>query len=376
MVQFTPSYFSPRSGFVINQLSGAGCRHMGNFPTLPLRGELAVSPGRMFDCRVDVAPGRGHAGWYETHVQDSVRAQLTVTCRTGMARYDFPASDSLGTVIIGTGVAATAITQAAVSVTGPRSCEGYAEGGEFCGIRTPYKVYFVAEFDTDALRSGIWERERLTPGGRFAEGGESGVYFVFDLRHGRTVHYRIGISYVSVENARANLRAENPGWDFDAVRRAAQDEWNEWLGRIEVKGGTQQQRTKFYTDLWHVLLGRHKIDDVNGEYPDLTDGQRAGSFTRDIRVKTRTLPRDAAGRVVHHMYNSDAFWLTQWNLNVLWGLGWPEMPDEMSASLIRYADNGGLIPRGPCAGGYTYIMSGCPATPLIVSAYNLSLIHI
>ena len=159
------------------------------------------------------------------------------------------------------------------------------------------------------------------------------------------------------------------------MRRAAQDEWNEWLGRIEVKGGTQQQRTKFYTDLWHVLLGRHKIDDVNGEYPDLTDGQRAGSFTRDIRVKTRTLPRDAAGRVVHHMYNSDAFWLTQWNLNVLWGLGWPEMPDEMSASLIRYADNGGLIPRGPCAGGYTYIMSGCPATPLIVSAYNKGLMR-
>lgn len=141
------------------------------------------------------------------------------------------------------------------------------------------------------------------------------------------------------------------------MRRAAQDEWNEWLGRIEVKGGTQQQRTKFYTDLWHVLLGRHKIDDVNGEYPDLTDGQRAGSFTRDIRVKTRTLPRDAAGRVVHHMYNSDAFWLTQWNLNVLWGLGWPEMPDEMSASLIRYADNGGLIPRGPAPEG---IPTSCP----------------
>ena len=65
---------------------------------------------------------------------------------------------------------------------------------------------------------------------------------------------------------------------------------------------------------------------------------------------------------------------TQWNLNVQ-GLGWPEMPDEMSASLIRYADNGGLIPRGPCAGGYTYIMSGCPATPLIVSAYNKGLMR-
>ncbi len=103
---------------------------------------------------------------------------------------------------------------------------------------------------------------------------------------------------------------------------------------------------KFYTDLWHVLLGRHKIDDVNGEYPDLTDGQRAGSFTRDIRVKTRTLPRDAAGRVVHHMYNSDAFWLTQWN-STSCGAGMARNADEMSASLIRYADNGGLIPGGP-----------------------------
>jgi len=70
------------------------------------------------------------------------------------------------------------------------------------------------------------------------------------------------------------------------------------------------------------------------------------------------------------MYNSDAFWLTQWNLNILWGLGWPGMLDEFSASLVRYADNGELLPRGPCAGGYSYIMTGCPATNLIVSAYT------
>ena len=86
--------------------------------------------------------------------------------------------------------------------------------------------------------------------------------------------------------------------------------------------------------------------------------------------KVRQLPLDADGKPRFNMYNSDAFWLTQWNLNILWGLAWPEVADDISASLIQYADNGKFIPRGPCGGGYTYIMTGCPATPLIVSAYN------
>lgn len=349
MVQFTPSYFSPRSGFVINQLSGAGCRHMGNFPTLPLRGELAVSPGRMFDCRVDVAPGRGHAGWYETHVQDSVRAQLTVTCRTGMARYDFPVSDSLGTVIIGTGVAATAIAQAAVSITGPRSCEGYAEGGEFCGIRTPYKVYFVAEFDTDALRLGIWERERLTPGGRFAEGGESGVYFVFDLRHGRTVHYRIGISYVSVENARANLRAENPGWDFDAVRRAAETRWNDVLGRIEVEGSDPDRIRQFYTHLYRALIHPNVCSDVNGEY-----------MGADFRIH----------RSRSTQYTSFSNWDTYRTQIQLLSMLAPDVASEVVLSHLDFAEqSGGAFPRWVMANIETGVMQGDPTSALVANAW-------
>ena len=68
------------------------------------------------------------------------------------------------------------------------------------------------------------------------------------------------------------------------------------------------------------------------------------------------------------MYSSDAFWLTQWNLNILWGLAWPEVQDDFAACLVQYARNGGLLPRGPVAGGYSYIMTTCPATPLITSA--------
>ena len=75
------------------------------------------------------------------------------------------------------------------------------------------------------------------------------------------------------------------------------------------------------------------------------------------------------------MYNFDALWLTQWNLNTLWGLAWPEVLDDFSASLVQYADNGKLLPRGACAGGYSYIMTGNPATNMLVSTYMKGLMR-
>src|SRR5690606_38343734 len=142
---------------------------------------------------------------------------------------------------------------------------------------------------------------------------------------------------------------------------------------IHVEGGRTDQRVKFYTDLWHVLMGRHKINDVSGDYPDRTAGKRKGTFT-DAEFKIRTLPKDEAGNLKFNMYNSDAFWLSQWNLNVLWGLAWPSVQDEISASLIQYADNGYLLPRGPSGGGYSYIMTSCPASMLVISTYMKGLL--
>jgi len=90
----------------------------------------------------------------------------------------------------------------------------------------------------------------------------------------------------------------------------------------------------------------------------------------DAQLRIGQLKRDKQGKVLHHMYNSDALWLTQWNLNTLWGLAYPAVLDDFAASLLTYDANGGLLPRGPCAGGYSYIMTGCPATSLITSAYQ------
>lgn len=286
-------------------------------------------------------------------------------------------------------VASTTMRNASVTKISDTKIEGsFDTYGRHWGGPENVKVYFVAEIDKPSVSLDGWvdaekfpdiktltgsdkitrraEREELS----YLNSPTSGVSFRHKVKAGDQLQVKMSISYVSTANAWENMNAECTHWEFDKVRENSQNEWNQWLGRIEVKGGTHNQQKKFYTDLWHVLLGRHKVDDVNGGYPDNTEGTRYHSYTRDIKFKARTLPKGEDGKSKFHMYNSDAFWLTQWNLNVLWGLAWPEVLDDFSASLIQYADNGGLIPRGPCAGGYTYIMTGCPATNLIVSAYT------
>ena len=266
MVQFTPSYFSKRSGFVINQLSGGGCEHMGNFPTFPVKGKLKMSPDNILNYRINISEEKGHAGYYEAKVQEDIHAKLTVTERTGMASYEYPADQQYGTVIIGGGISATPIDQAAIVITAPNKCEGYAEGGNFCGLRTPYKVYFVAEFDTDALESGTWKRDELKPNTTFAEGEYSGVYFTFDVNKKKNIQYKIGVSYVSVENARENLKAENTGWDFLQIQNQAESKWNHYLGKIEVEGTNPDRTTQFYTHLYRSFIHPNVCSDVNGEY--------------------------------------------------------------------------------------------------------------
>ncbi len=199
---------------------------------------------------------------------------------------------------------------------------------------------------------------------------QAGVSLVYDVEKGDEVLVKIGISFTSVENARRNLKEECDHWDFDRVRQDSRNQWNQWLGRMTVAGGTDEQQIKFYTDLWHVLLGRHKIDDISGDYPSYM-GEDGPAGYPELEIKT--VPTNEQGESAFHMYNSDALWLMRWNLNVLWGLGWPELMDEFSASLIEYANVGGRLPRGPCSGGYSNIMTGNPATSLITAAWQKNL---
>ena len=349
MVQFTPSYFSKSAGFVINQLSGAGCDHMGNFPTFPVKGQLQASPENILNYRINISKEQGHAGYYEATVQEDIRAHLTVTERTGMAKYEFPANQTMGTVIIGGGISATPINQAAIVITAPNRCEGYAVGGNFCGLPTPYKVYFVAEFDKGAVEFGTWKQKELKPNTTFAEGECSGVYFTFDLDKKKDIQYKIGVSYVSVDNARKNLRMENAGWNFDEIKGEAEKSWNHYLSKIEVEGDNADRITQFYTHLYRTMIHPNVCSDVNGEY--------MGADNRVYKSRSK-------------QYTSFSNWDTYRTQIQLLAMLEPDVTSDIVISHQDFAEqSGGAFPRWVLANVETGVMQGDPTPILISNAY-------
>jgi predicted alpha-1,2-mannosidase len=170
---------------------------------------------------------------------------------------------------------------------------------------------------------------------------------------------KVAISYVSEAQARLNLENELNHWDFDKVVAESRTDWNNWLSRITIEGGSETEQRRFYTDLWHALQGRRIISDVNGKYSDMTG---------PVRI-IRQIPLDASGKPAYNHHNSDSFWGAQWTLNTLWHLVYPEVTESFVNSMIKMYEDGGLIPRGPAGGNYTYVMTGAATTPFIVSAY-------
>ena len=339
----------------------------------------------------DVDPRKGEAAWKSrfSHQEEIVQpgyqrvflqdqktwVELTATDRVSFYRFTY--TQDMQTQLLtnlGGYLGNSTMANAKVKKVSDTEFEGsFSSIKRYWGGPTDVKMFFVVQVDKPSKSLSGWKGKQLLSNVSEISGDSLGVAAHYDVKAGDVIQMKIGVSYTSVENARKNLESECNGWNFDAVKTESKEIWNNWLGKIKVEGGSPSQRIKFYTDLWHVLLGRHKINDASGDYPDRTTGTRNGTFT-DAVFKIKTLPKDSDGNLKFNMYNSDAFWLTQWNLNVLWGLAWPSVQDEMSASMIQYADNGYLLPRGPSGGGYSYIMTSSPTSSLIVSTYMKGLL--
>jgi predicted alpha-1,2-mannosidase len=350
MAQFTPTFFAPNKGFVINQYSGAGCEHMGNCPTLALPGTLQKSPDDMLQAGTIIKTQKAVAGYYKALIENSgITGEFTVTQRTGMAKFSFPASESKGTVIVGTGINAGVIKKANVKVTGKRSFEGYADGGSFCGYDTPYMVYFSGEFSADAFETGVWEKAALKKAAE-ASGQNSGTYFTFDVSGGKTVSYKIGISYVSLENAKENLKVENAGWDFEKTKNKAMQAWDAQLSKVKVEGADKSHITEFYTGLYHTFTHPGVFNDVNGQY-----------MGADFKV------HKAEG---FNYYTAFSNWDTYRTQIQLVAMLAPKEAGDMVKSLIAFAEqSGGGWPRWVLANIETGIMQGDPTSVLVANAY-------
>lgn len=348
MIQFTPSFFSPDRGFVVTQLSGAGCSNMGNFPVVPISGEVKTSPNRMNNFNNIQSVDAHEAGLLSATVNNDVSLSLTASKRAGFAKFIFNNTDK-GTIAIGSGINSTEVSDAHVKVTSDTSCEGFARGGDFCGAKTDYTVFFAVEFDKPSIGHKVWRDANLIDSGE-VKGPNSGVLFEFDTTIDKTVNYRIAISFVSIENAKDNLKSENLNFSFDSYREKNKAEWNKFLNKIKVTSDNQDRLIQFYTSFYRSLIHPNIISDANGEY-----------MGADFKVH-KTLP----GR---EQYSSFSAWDTYRTQAQLLAWLFPKKSSDMMQSLVDFADQAGGYGRWILANVETGIMQGDPTSLIIANSY-------
>ncbi|WP_033342055.1 GH92 family glycosyl hydrolase [Catenuloplanes japonicus] len=270
-------------GFGLTRHSGTGCtgRFGGyEFPTIPYTGEL---PGGVLPSSpaADVKPyflAFAHAdevsepGYYSVKTANGVRTELTATTRTAVSRFAF-AGDA--TLILDVSGPNNRTFGSAVTIDpATRTVSGWMYGTDVCDNGNLYRAYFSTTYDTSFASYGVWKDDVLSAGSTAVEksGTDTGVDFRHDngawvtFPSGATVTASTGFSYVSVENAAANRTAEVGKKSFDAIRKDARKAWEDALGTIDAKGGTDEQRTTFYTALYHSFLHPNVREDVNGQY--------------------------------------------------------------------------------------------------------------
>ncbi|MBN2309703.1 MAG: GH92 family glycosyl hydrolase, partial [Candidatus Hydrogenedentes bacterium] len=342
-------------GFSHTRLVGTGATDGGHFLVVPTvepvfqgirrRGQFAP-----FSHRDEVA----FPGYYAVQLREPpVRCELTATERAGLHRYTFAADTTPHILIDVTSALGRGRSKEGHVQVLPETQEIEGSARTFGSFSSRYgglKAYFVARFDRPFAEFGVWDGGVFYPGRDEAAGNEAGVDVGFAQRDGQqAVELRLGLSYVSIANARANLEVETGGRSFDAILADAQAAWEHRLSAIRVRGGTDKQRTIFYTALYRALQMPTVFNDVNGDYLGF-DGHvhKAGGF---------------------RYFTDLSLWDTFRTVHPLFTLIAPADQRDMMVSLVRMAEQGGWLPRWPSGHGYTNSMLGTPADIAIAEAY-------
>jgi len=342
-------------GFSLTHISGAGCLVYEDVPILPWVGALDKDQKLPRELSVGFSHSQemATAGYYSVKTADGVTTELTTDIRSGVARLTFPERDKR-TLIIKASESANvddkkrAGDTTTVTVQADGTITGEVKSGGFCSSSDNYTLYFVLYVSETPESSGVWTNT-LQPGVSTAQGHHAGAYLTFAAGTA-PILLKAGISYVSVENAAANLKKEIDAAQFDTVRQRADSRWNEMLSRASVEGGTSEERTIYYTALYHSLLSPNVFSDTNGDYIGFDN-------------KVRRLTRDET------QYANYSDWDIYRNTIQLQALLDPLRTGQMLQSLVRDAEQGGSLPKWAVANGASRIMSGDSPAIVISSGF-------
>ena len=364
-------------GLSLTHLSGVGCSGAnGDIPIMPHVGEITGSPtadatDAVFASTFSHANEAARPGWYKVGLDSGAGAELTATPRTGFGKFTFPA-DKPASLLFRTSMSETGSAAATVHLDpATQTVSGSVSAGNFCGPQSTdnshayYTLHFTAKLDQPFAATGTWQDATLTPGGTDAAGGSgysatgrpvagkgSGGYVTF--APGTTsVGMRVAISYVSLDGARANLAAESPDrLGFEAIQAGARSAWSRRLKKIGIGGGTEDQKTTFYTALYHAMLEPTLTSDVDGRY-----------YGADDQIHPLQ-PRQQA------QYGTFSGWDVYRAQVQLLALLDPKMAGDYAQSLFNYANQrAGEWDRWLLQHGKTAVMSGDPSAAAVAGMY-------
>lgn len=282
----------------------------------------------------------------------AIRAEITATTRAAHHRWTFAAGAAEGWVVLdldhhlnsgSVADAELALDPAAQRITGRLRSIGGMSGG-FGG----YDVFFAARTRQPWTAAQVWSGGAAPADGTAASGQQVGAALRFDVATGTPVELQVGLSLVSPEDAAANLEAELPGWAFEDTRAATAAAWKALLATVLVEGGTADERTTFYSSLYHAFLMPTVMSDVDGSYRYAGQILRAEGF-----------------RFVSDL----SLWDTYRTLHPLYSLLAPREALDSVASLSAMALASGFFPRWPIATGEAGTMIGASAEIVLADAY-------
>lgn len=351
------------TGYAHVNLSGVGCPELGSLLLMPTTGELEVDYMKYGSHYTDEQASPGY--YSNILTKYGIKTEVTATPRTGRARFTFP--EGKGNILLNLGEGLTNESGATVRFVNDREIEGSKLLGTFCyNPQSVFPIYFVMRIDKQPGDRGYWKKMRpmtveaqwdSTAGTRKIytsylkemSGDDIGTWFTFDTREGETIEVSIGVSFVSIENARENLEAEQAGRTFDDLRQAARAAWRNDLSRILVEGGSDDQRTVLYTALYHFLIHPNILNDVNGEYPAMESNEILTTQGR--------------------RYTVFSLWDTYRNVHQLMTLLFPDRQLDMVRTMIDMYREHGWLPKWELYGRETLTMEGDPAIPVIVDTW-------
>lgn len=341
-------------GFSHTHLSGTGAADYGDIMfmatnSVQMTAGPEAEPLKGYRSAYTHESERAVPGYYRVMLADhGIQAEMTATTRCGFHKYTFPAN---GEAVIITDLVhgiADKVTDSEIEITGDNVISGYRRSG---GWAKDHVIYFYAEFSKPFIASGLTDKNGNEIKGNKSKSPKGIKSWVkFKLRNYDAVLVKVGISTVSVENAKLNLSKEITDFDFLKIMTEAKEHWESELQKIVVEGGTKADKVNFYTSLYHTMLAPNIMSDVDGRY-------------RGMDNKIHKMERG-------NMYTVYSLWDTFRALHPLYTVIDPnKAQDFIRALLIKYKESG-LLPVWELASNETNCMIGYHAVPVIADAFN------